>query len=74
MGRKKIYTDDTKVRLHPNGKSKLQVMSDRRAIVLMMIEHGGVMTIGKINEGFGFDISSKVVALIRAGWLDEVTK
>ena len=72
MGRDKVYTDKTKVRLHPTGRTKLQHMSERRAIVILMIENGGIMTYGAINEAFGFDISKKTTALIRAGWVEVV--
>ena len=70
MGRNLIYSETMKVRLHPDGKTKLQTMSDRRAIVNLIVENGGIMSIKDINTAFQFDISAKVVALLRAGWLE----
>lgn len=69
MGRTRIYTEDTRVHVHASGDSKLQQHSDRRAIVNLIIENGGAMTMGAIDEHFGFCIRDKVAALIRAGWL-----
>ena len=72
QGRPKIHTDKTKVRISATGKTKLQSQSDRRAIINALVDAGGVMTFGEINEHFGFDISAKVAALIRSGWLEIV--
>ena len=69
MGRNKKYTNETVVRLRPDGKTKLQIMSERRAIVNLLIEHAGVMTMGAIDEHFGYDIRESVIRLIRSGWL-----
>ena len=72
MARPKTYDDGTKVRLHPSGKSKLQESSDRRAIVDLIVDNKGVMTMGEIDEHFGFDIRPKVIALMRSNWLEVV--
>lgn len=69
MGRPTVYHDDAKVCVRPNGSTKLQRMSDRRAIVDLMIENGGCMTLKQIDDHFKFDIRDKVIALIRVGWL-----
>lgn len=71
-GRPPKYTDATRLRLSASGKTKLQANSDRRAIVNMMIERGGVATIAEINAHFGFDLSDRAAALVRAGWLEVV--
>lgn len=71
-GRPPIYTGGTKVRLSATGKSRLQHNSDRRAIVNMLVDHGGVATLDEINEHFGFDIRGRVGALIKSGWLEVV--
>lgn len=72
MARPKFYTDETKVRLAPKGKSRLQEDSDRRAIAMFLFDRGGVATIQEINFKFGFDISEKVRALVNAKWLEVV--
>lgn len=70
MARPKTYTGSVKVRVSATGKTGLQPNSDRRAIVNVLIDNAGVMTLDQINEHFGFDISGKVRALIRSGWLE----
>jgi hypothetical protein len=72
VARPKTYTDDTKLRLNPNGTTKLQQASDRRAIVNLLVEHGGTLTLKEIDDHFGFDIRNKALALVRAGWLTVV--
>lgn len=72
MGRPKFYTEDTKVKLHPDGKSRLQSESDRRAVVQFILDAGGVATIGQINAEFKFDISSTVKSLVHNGWLEVI--
>lgn len=69
MARPVLYNDDTKVFLRPDGRRKLQHRSARRAIIDRIIEQGGVMTLGELDEAFGYDVRPKVIALIRAGWL-----
>lgn len=68
-GRPQKYHDDTDVWLRPTGESRLQSVSDRRAIVDLIMENGGHMTFGDIDKHFGFPMREKVIALIRAGWL-----
>jgi len=68
MGRPKVYQGDVKVRLAPDGNSKLQVESDRRAVVQFVLDEGGVATIESINKKFGFDMSATVKALVHSGW------
>ena len=72
MGRKEIYNDKTKLRISTKGKTKLQPNSDRRAIVNLMVDRGGVMTLKGIDDHFGFEIRDKAIALVRAGWLEVV--
>jgi hypothetical protein len=68
-GRPPAYTDSSKVFLSATGKSKLQTDSDRRAIVNLLVDSGGVLTLGEINASFGFDIRERVFALQKAGWV-----
>ena len=71
-GRPKEYNDKTRIRISTTGKSKLQPNSDRKAIIQVFVDNSGVMTLAAIDQHFGFDIRSKVIALIRAGWLEVV--
>lgn len=68
MGRPRFYTEDTVVRLAPDGSSKLQSGSDRRAVVQFVLDEGGVVTIDAVNKKFGYDMSSTVKALVHSGW------
>jgi hypothetical protein len=68
MGRTKIYKEDVVVRLTPDGNSKLQLGSDRRAIVQFVLDEGGITTIKAINNRFGFDTATIVKALVHSGW------
>jgi hypothetical protein len=72
IGRPAVYTDTTKVSLCATGKVKLQQGSERRAIINLIVEHAGVMTLGEINDHFGYDIRTTVLALQQAGWLKVV--
>lgn len=51
-------------------KSRLQSDSERRAIVNLIIDHGGSMTLLEIVESFGYNIRPAVHALIRDNWLE----
>lgn len=71
MGRPLTYSDDTVVCLSgKTAKSRLHQGSDRRAIVNLLLESKGRMTLQQIDDHFGYDIRSKVIALIRNGWLE----
>lgn len=72
QGRPKEYDNKTKLRLSATGKTKLQPNSDRKAIIQLFMDTKGVLTIADINARFGFDISAKSIALVRAGWLEVV--
>ena len=69
-GRPKTYKSNTVVRVAPDGSSKLQHQSDRRAIVDFLLDCGGVATLGEIDAYFEMEMRDKVVALVRAGWLE----
>lgn len=71
MARPQIYTDDTVVYITGRkAKTRLQSGSDRRAIVNVILDNGGTMTLGALDEHFGFDIRQKAIALTKSGWLE----
>lgn len=59
-----LETSDTRV--------KLQINSDRRAIVDFIVAQGGTASIETINVKFGFDCRRAVVYLLDNGWLVRV--
>ena len=70
MGRPKLYDDAQRVHVCSREPAhKLQEASERRAIVNLVIDSGGTMTVGEIDAHFGYNTQSKVAALVRNGWL-----
>lgn len=70
MGRKATYTNATQISVQgATARSKLQVGSERRAIIDKIVDLGGTTTIGKLEAHFGYDLKGKIAALIRIGWL-----
>ena len=69
MARPVEYTDESYVYLRPDGNSRLQKFSDRRAIVNLIVDNGGKIKLREIDEFFDFPMREKVIALVRAGWL-----
>ncbi len=69
VGRPPVYGDDSCVYLHATGSAKLQSGSDRRAIVNVLVENGGSMTMLELDAHFGFDVRERVLALQKAGWV-----
>ena len=69
-GRPVIYGPKTYICLHSTGQSRLQKDTDRRAIVNLIVDKGGRMTMAEIDEHFGFSMQTKIAALRRSGWLD----
>lgn len=69
LGRPPTYSDKAKVFLSATGRSKLQLGSERRAIVTALVDHGGMMTLQELDDKFGFIIRTKVFALQRSGWV-----
>lgn len=70
MARPAIYTDEKVVAIQTTGAAtKLQNASERRAIVNVIIDHGGAMTLKEVDDHFGYDIRNQVISLIRTGWL-----
>lgn len=70
MARPIKYDGDTVMCVRPQGDSRLKKHSDRRAIIDLMVENGGCMSLKEIDDHFGFTMRSKVLALMRAGWLE----
>lgn len=74
MGRPPTYTDKTIVCIaggeHP--RPKLQARSERRAIVNLLMDRRGRMTLKQIDDHFGYGVRQKVRALVNNGWLEVV--
>lgn len=72
MGRPPLYTDDTLVAVDTSAnktRPKLQAVSERRAVVLFVINNGGQAKLSDIDFHFGFDLRGRVAELVREGWL-----
>ena len=69
VGRPPIYTEKAVARICVNGANKLQEQSLRRAVVNVLVENRGAMTIGQLNEHFDFDVTNAVMELVKVGWL-----
>lgn len=69
VGRPVLYDDDTRVYINATGETKLQVGSERRAIINALADHSGTMTFGELDKLFGYVIRDRLFALQRAGWL-----
>ena len=69
-GRPPIYTDDILVRIDAKGVNKLQHNSARRAVINHLVEHRGKLSIGQINEHFGFDMTPTILDLVKVGWCE----
>lgn len=72
MPRPKTLIDKTRIRIAPEGRSRLQANSARRAIVNFMVDQGGVVTVKEVNDHFGFDITDQIRHLLRIGWVQIV--
>lgn len=48
---------------------RIQAASDRRAVLMAVIDHGGRCRITDLNAHFNFDTRSIVNHLVRRGWL-----
>jgi hypothetical protein len=74
MGRQAIYHDDAVIAINTReARHKIQPDGDRRAVLNFLLDQGGKATLKQVNDHFGFDMSSRVVALARNNWI-EVTK
>ena len=69
VGRPEKYTDDSRVYLCADGRIKLQAGSDRRAIVNLLVDNRGSMTLGEIDRTYGFSVRDVVFDLVKAGWV-----
>lgn len=68
-GRPPIYTEDLRVCLKAEGKTTLHTDSDRRAVVMLLLDNNGCMTLGAINAQFGREMKKTISAMLRTGWL-----
>jgi hypothetical protein len=70
MARPIIYTGETVVSVASSAaKSKLQLGSERRALVDKIIDMGGKAKIEALEAHYKYDVKSRVGALVRDGWL-----
>lgn len=70
VGRPQLLADNDVVFVTTrDATSKLQVASDRRAIVNRLVEFGGKASIEELNESFGYDVRATVLALVKIKWL-----
>jgi len=68
-GRPPIYTDDVRVCLRAEGKYALKPNGIRRAIVQLLLDNNGCLTIGEINSHFHRNMKKTVSQMLRSGWL-----
>jgi hypothetical protein len=61
--------DRVRVCVSTNDARRLNPDSARRAVVMRLIDNGGVMSCAELSESFGFNVDSVVRALVRRGWL-----
>lgn len=70
MGRRALIKDNAMIIINSHGAScKLQRRSERRAIVDAILDAGGAMPMSNINSIFGYDCRTKVLGLVKTGWL-----
>ncbi len=70
-GRPRNYPDETVVCVSgKTARTKLQDASDRKAIVLAVLDNGGRMSIRQLVDKFAYDVRPKVSTLISNGWLE----
>lgn len=70
MPRPALYSDAATVSIDSRqAESKLQVNSDRRAIINVIVENGGAMTLKQLRKHFGYDIRTLVNSLVKLNWL-----
>ncbi len=73
MGRKfNIEEGDMIAVTGKTSRSRLQLRSDRRAVVDKLVGLGGRALTGELNEAFGFDIRTILNALVNDGWLEVI--
>jgi hypothetical protein len=68
-GRPVILQDHDEVRIGSNPDKTLQRVSVRRAIVDFVVDKGGRATVGDINKKFKFECRTRIMSLIKVGWL-----
>jgi len=70
-GRPRNHPDDAVVCVSgKTARTKLQDASDRKAIVLAVLDNGGRMTVRQLVEKFAYDVRPKINTLISNGWLE----
>lgn len=72
MGRPPLINNNEPLEVRPSpDASRLQRKSTRRDVLNVMLEVGSPVTIDQLNEHFGSDVRSTVMALVRSGWVDK---
>ena len=71
MGRNKVIADgDVLLISTKRVTAKLQKRSDRRALIDVIINNGGRITMGELNNTRGCDCRAQISSLIRTGWIE----
>lgn len=72
VGRPPLINNNEPLEVRPSpDASRLQRKSIRRDVLNVMLEVGSPITIDQLNEHFGSDVRSTVMALVRSGWVDK---
>jgi hypothetical protein len=70
VGRPLTASDSAEVVLDAtSARTRIQVASERRAVVNFLINAGGRATIGEINAHFDYDLRTVLFALEKTGWV-----
>jgi hypothetical protein len=71
MARPMMYSNETQVAVTGReARTNLQQNSERRAIINAVIDNRGKMTLGQLDDHFGYDVRSRVISLVKSGWLE----
>jgi hypothetical protein len=68
-GRPVILQDHDEVHIGSKPDKTLQRVSVRRAIVDFVVDKGGRATVREINAKFKFECRTRILSLIKVGWL-----
>lgn len=72
VGRPPLINNNEPLEVRPApDATRLQRKSTRRDVLNVMLEVGSPITIDQLNEHFGSDVRSTVMALVRSGWVDK---
>lgn len=72
VGRPPLINNNEPLEVRPTpDATRLQRKSIRRDVLNVMLEVGCPITIDQLNEHFGSDVRSTVMALVRSGWVSK---